>query len=198
MIRITDLPEQFTACRKCIFSSDSKSIFLFKRDLTVDIFRLLISDDAIDIDYETKIDFNKSLKGSISHLVLSNSGEYLVCADVCCNISAWRYNKQNWTHHINLPRYSISPVAIAIHKNSPKLVAAFSDGKIFEYDLEEMKFSCASTTFFVEDQVRYTIKNILLDPRNENVFIVHNDTHLFVLKKQNVSKAKMQSSFALE
>lgn len=182
-----DVPEHFTACRKCAFSSDSQSIYLAKTNLTVDVFRLLINEDAIDIDFESSIDLSKALKGPISHLILSDCGNYLVAADICCNITVWRQNKRIWSHHINLPKYHVSPVSIAIHKHSPKLVAAFADGKIFEYHLEEMKFLCATTTLFVENQDRFAIRNIAPDPKNENIFTAHNDTHLFVLKKQVVS-----------
>lgn len=185
--RIKDLPEQFKPSRKCIFSSDSQTIYLAKRDQTIDTFRLLISDDEVEIDYETTIDSSKWLKGAISHFVISDCNTYLVCTDVCCNVTVLQKSKQNWTHHINLPKYPLPPVAIAIHKNSPKLVATFADGKIFEYHLEEMKFLCATTNLFVSNQERFAIKNITLDPRNENVFIVHNDTYLFVLKKDLVS-----------
>lgn len=181
-----DLPEQFTVCRKAVFSSDSQTIYLAKTNQTVDVFRLLIGEDGIDIDFSDTIDLNKTLKGPISHMILSECGSYLVCADICCNITVWRQNKRIWSHHINLPKYHVSPVSIAIHKNSPKLIAAFADGKIFEYHLEEMKFLCATTTLFVENQDRLAIRNIAPDPKNENIFTVHNDTHLFVLKKQQV------------
>lgn len=187
MDRIKVLPEQCTASRHCLFSADSKRLFLFKRNATVDIFRILVQDDIVDMEFELSIDLSRSLKGPIGHIRLSHCGEYLVCSDVCCNIAVWRYSNESWSHHINLPKYSMSPVAIAIHKNAPKLVAAFSDGKIFEYHLEEMRFLCAATTFFVDNQERYAIKNITLDPRNENVFIAHNDTYMFVLKKEYVS-----------
>lgn len=150
------------------------------------MFKVLVTDDTVDIDYEQTIEVNKLMKGPINHIVLSDCSKYLVCADNYCNISVWRRNKHIWSHHINLPKYPISPVAIAIHKNSPKLVTAFSDAKIFEYDLEEMRFLCASSKHFVENQDRHAIKNIALDPRNENIIIAHNDTHMFVLKKYMV------------
>lgn len=184
--RIKDLPDQFTACQKVAFSSDSQTIHLAKSNLSVDVFRLLISEEAVDIDFESTFDLSKSLKGPIAHFILSNCGQYLVVADNFCNITVWRQNKRNWSHHINLPKYHVSAVSIAVHKHSPKLIAAFADGKIFEYHLEEMKFLCATTTLFVEDQDRFAIKNIAPDPKNENIFTVHNDTHLFVLKKQLV------------
>lgn len=197
MNRIKQLPEQFAASRHCLFSADSKRLFLFKRNSTVDIFRILVQDEIVDMEYEVSIDLGRSLKGPIGHIRLSHCGEYLVCSDVCCNIAVWRYSNENWSHHINLPKYSMSPVAIAIHKNSPKLVAAFSDGKIFEYHLEEMRFLCTASTFFVDNQDRYAIKNITLDPRNENVFIAHNDTFMFVLKKEYVSLCCLRSLCSL-
>lgn len=187
--RIKDLPGQFTACTKCLFSSNSQTIYLVKRNQTIDTFKVLVSDDTFDIDYEQTIEVNKMMKGPITHIVLSECGTYLVCADMHCNVSVWRQtNGRTWSHHINLPKYPISPVAIAIHKNSPKLVVAFADAKIFEYHLEEMQFLCAASTYFVPNQDRHAIKNITLDPRNEDIIIVHNDTHLLVLKKVMVTK----------
>lgn len=185
--RIKELPEQFKPCRKCTFSSDSLTIYLAKRNQTIDTFRLLISEDHVEVDYETTINSSKGLKGAILHMVISDCNKYLVCTDVCCNVTVLQKSSQNWKHHINLPKYPLPPVAIAIHKNTPKLVAAFADGKLFEYHLEEMKFLCATTNLFVNNQERFAIKNIALDPRNEDVFIVHNDTYLFVLKKDLVS-----------
>lgn len=193
--RMKDLPEQFTICHKAVFSSDSQSIFMAKTDLTVDVFRLLIGEDTIDIDFETSFDLSKVLKGPIMHFVLSDCGKYLVAADISCNITVWRQNKRNWIHHINLPRYHVSPVSLAIHKHAPKLVAAFADGKLFEYHLEEMKFLCSTTTHFVESHERYPIKNIVPDPKNEDVFVVHNDQDLFVLQKQKVSVLKIEDNF---
>lgn len=185
--RMKDPPEQFTVCQKAVFSSDSQSIFMAHTDLHVDVFRLLIGDDTIDIDFETSFDLSKVLKGPILHFELSDCGKYLVAADVSCNITVWRQNDRNWAHHINLPKYHVSPVSIAIHKRAPKLVAAFADGKLFEYHLEEMKFLCTTLTHFVESQERYAIKNIAPDPKNEDVFVVHNDKELFVLVKETVS-----------
>lgn len=185
---MADVPEQFTLCHKVAFSSDSQSIFMAKTDLTVDVFRLLIGEDTIDIDFETKFDLSKVLKGPIMHFIVSDCGKYVVATDVSCNITVWRQNKRDWMHHINLPKYHVSPVSIAIHKRTPKLIAAFSDGKLFEYHLEEMKFLCSTTTHFVDSHERYAIRTIAPDPKNEDIFVVHNDQDLFVLQKQMVSQ----------
>lgn len=160
-----------------------------KRNRQIDVFS--ISDN--EIFYLETINTEKSLKGPISHINISDCGKYLVCAGLCCNISVWKRNKVHWRHHLNLPKYPLAAVAIAIHKNSPKLVVAFSDSKLFEYHLEEMKFLCSTIKHFVANQETHVIQNIVLDPRNENIFILHNDAFLFVLKKNEVKKFKKKN-----
>lgn len=73
-----------------------------------------------------------AIKSTIVHLVVSNCGRYLVCAGTCCNIAVYKSSKKSgaWKHHINLPKYNLAPTAIALHHNSPLLVAAFSDSKV--------------------------------------------------------------------
>lgn len=187
LTRIEDLPDKFSECTKCLFSDDSKTIFLVKRDKSIDVFKVSPTDsEDIVIDYRETIRTEK-LTAPISHIVASHCGTYLVCADICCNITVWRRTKRSWVHHINLPKYLLSPTAIAIHPNAPKLVVAFSDSKLFEYHLEEMKFLCSTTKYFVENQKTHVIRNIILDSRNENIFILQNDTDLFVLKKLEVN-----------
>lgn len=186
--KLRDLPEQFTTAAKIEFSSDSKTVYLVKRNRTIDVFQVLVSDENDEeVHYRETIDAQKYLKAPISHIVVSNCGEFLVCAGLCCNISVWkRTKKDGWAHHINLPKYPLAPVAMAIHKNSPKLVVAFSDAKIFEYHLEEWRFLCSSSRQFVKNQDTHVIRNIVLDPRDEDVFILHNETFLFVVKKTKV------------
>lgn len=182
------LPEQFKAAAKIEFSADSKTIYLVKRTRSIDIFQVLATEDDEEIHYRETIDAHQFLKGGIIHFVVSNCGNLLVCAGLCCNISVWKRTKKGgWAHHINLPKYPLAPVAMAMHKNSPKLVVAFADAKIFEYHLEEWRFLCSSSRQFVKNQDTHVIRNIVLDPRDEDVFILQNETFLFSVKKTRVS-----------
>lgn len=181
------MPEQFKAAAQIQFSADSRIVYLVKRTRCVDAFQLKAAEDnggVNGINYRETIVAHTFLKAAISHIVVSNRGEYLVLAGICGNIAVWkRTRKSGWAHHINLPKYSLAPVAMAMHKNSPKLVMAFADGKIFEYHLEESRFLCASNRQLIINQDTHVIRNIALDPRNENVFILHNETFLFTVIK---------------
>lgn len=84
---------------------------------------------------------------------------------------------------MNLPRYTAATTAMAMHRESPRLVAVFADSKIFEYDLEDMCFTCTDKDYFVKESETHCVNSIVLDHRNPNIFILHNDTSLFVLEK---------------
>lgn len=187
LTKLRDLPEQFKATAKIEFSADSESVYLVKRDRSIDVFQILGTEDGEEVHYRETIDAQKYLKAAITHIVVSNCGDFLVCAGLCCNISVWKRTKKGgWAHHLNLPKYPLAPVAMAIHKNSPKLVVAFADAKIFEYHLEEFRFLCSSSRQFVKNQDTHVIRNIVLDPRDEDLFILHNETFLFTVKKTKV------------
>lgn len=183
LTRVDSLPDQFTPSTKCIFSPNSQSIYLVKNNRTIDIFQIS-NNGVLDINYVETIYADKYFKGAITHILLSNCGTYLVCAGTCGKIAAWKFTGKIWKHHINLPKYPIAPSAIAINKNSPKIVVSFPDSKIFEYHLEELKFLCSSNRVFVNNQEFYNTRGIILDPNNENVIILYNETQIISLKKK--------------
>lgn len=51
-----------------------------------------------------------------------------------------------------------------------------------------MKFTCSTNIKFVPNSDTHPVNNIVLDHRNENIIILHNDTFLFVLEKIKVMK----------
>lgn len=179
-----------SACHRCLFSPDSKSLFLVKSNRDIDVFSIPDIDTDDSVQYETTINTSEVLQDSVCQLKLSHCGKYLICAGLCCNIGVWKLNtqkkKSQWKHLLNLPKYKLPPTALAIHRNTPKLVAAFADSKVFEYDLSELKFTCSTNAHFVANQSTHIIRNIVLDPRNENIFILQNDSFMFVLQKQEV------------
>lgn len=148
--RVKDLPPQFSPALHALFSPNTDTLFLAKRDGSIDVFN--IADDG-EIDFSETIDTSKgkpsqktgstifyatfsirfiAIKSTIIHLVVSKCGRYLVCAGSCCNITVFKSSKKSgaWKHHINLPKYNLPPTAIALHQKSPLLVAAFSDSKV--------------------------------------------------------------------
>lgn len=181
--RIKYLPDQFSAATKVFFTSDSSRLFVAKSNRTIDIFSICPNSE---IDLKQTIDTTKFIKDTIHLMDISNCGTYFVVAGTCRTISVWIKNKSEselYSHHIKLPRYLASTTAIALHQNIPRVVVAFSDGKIFEYDLEEMCFTCTDKDFFNSHSGTHCIKGILLDSKNPNIYILYNEQKIFVVQK---------------
>lgn len=125
-----NLPQQLSACTKILFANDSNTIFLAKLNRQIDVFQ--INADTDEIDHKETIDLSKFIKDTVHLLILSKCMKYLICAAHCCTISVWKYNPSVlcWEHYQTLPKYIVPPTAIAIHTNTPKLVAAFPDMKV--------------------------------------------------------------------
>ncbi|XP_055913784.1 U3 small nucleolar RNA-associated protein 4 homolog [Eupeodes corollae] len=196
--RIKDLPQEFGACKNILFSHDSSTLFLSKINKSIEVFSILSNGD---IDHSQTIDASKYIKDTIHLVDVSNCGNYFVTAGTCRTIAVWIKKGKHYKHHLNLPRYTAATTAISIHQDSPRLVAVFSDSKIFEYDLEEMCFTCTDKDFFVKESETHCVNSIILDRRNPNIFVLHNDTTLFVLEKctsedvdSKITKKKKQTT----
>lgn len=119
---------------KTLFSADSKSLFLVKRHRDVDVFTIPPLDSSESIEFCETIQTSAIIEDTISQIEISQCGKYLVCAGLCGNIGVWKLHTQrkkaHWKHLLNLPKYKLPPTALAIHRNSPKLVATFADSKV--------------------------------------------------------------------
>ena len=146
------------------------------------------------MDFVETIDASKYIKDVIHLVQVSNSCKYLVAAGTCRTIAVWIKTPKQWKHHLNLPKYLVPTTAIALHPDAPRVVATFTDGKFFEYDLDEMRFTCSKDAReqLADNSREHCINNILYDSRNENVFILHNDTNLIVLHKMQNGKDEME------
>ncbi|XP_067613802.1 U3 small nucleolar RNA-associated protein 4 homolog [Eurosta solidaginis] len=192
LARIHGLPKQFTVASHLIFSSDSTRLFLVQPSTRqIHVFSI-VNDGSTDLDFVETIETSKHIKDIINHFIVSECGTYIVAAGTDRTIAVWSIFKgKHFKHHLNMPRYTAITTALAIEtKNTPRLVAAFSDGKIIEYDLEEMCFTCSEREYFVDNAETHCVTNILLDSRNSNNIILHNDAYLYVLEKVSVSKSE--------
>ncbi|XP_075161561.1 UTP4 small subunit processome component l(3)72Dn [Haematobia irritans] len=208
LIRVKDLPEQLTAASHVQFTADSMRLIVVNRESKqIIIFAVLVSpdDNVLDasisppLDFIECIDTSKHIKDSIKLFTVSVCGSYIAAASADRSIAVWSvYKGKHFKHLLNLPRYTAATTAVAIHAEQPRLVAAFADGKIFEYDLEEMCFTCSDLDRFVINSEHNSINNIVLDPRNPNIFVMQNDAKLFVLEKcksqEKIEDAVMENS----
>ncbi|KAJ6644304.1 U3 small nucleolar RNA-associated protein 4 like [Pseudolycoriella hygida] len=185
MANVKVVSSKFTPCAKVAFSSDSKTMFCVKNNGDVEVFSLTHNGE---IELKETISTNQFMKDTISLVCLSKCNKYLICADVCGIVAVWKCAKNRWAPYKNLPNRNYPPTAIAIHGN--RIVLAFPDYKIFEYDLETHEIVCSTADDFFDNippgfrsTTDKAINNIILDGKNENVVILHNDSFLFVLEK---------------
>ncbi|KAM7357029.1 UTP4 small subunit processome component l(3)72Dn [Cochliomyia hominivorax] len=207
LVRVKDLPEQFAPASHVTFIADSMRLIMVNRETKqILIFSILITptDDALNcstcpIDLVECIDTSKHIKDSIKLFTVSLCGSYMVAASADRTIAVWSvYQGKHFKHLLNLPRYTAATTALAIHAEQPRIVAAFANGKIFEYDMEEMCFTCSDIDRFVTSSEDFCITNIVLDPRNPNIFVMQNDAKMFVLEKckpqEQLEEAVMENS----
>ncbi|XP_017486394.1 PREDICTED: U3 small nucleolar RNA-associated protein 4 homolog [Rhagoletis zephyria] len=184
LARIKGLPEQFTIASHLTFTSDSRRLFLVQPNThQIHVFSV-VNNGSTDLDFVESIETSKHIKDVINLLAVSECGTYVVATGTDHTIGVWRiFQGKHYKHHLNMPRYSAITTALAIHAKEPRLVAAFSDGKIIEYDLEEMCFTCSEQEYFVDNAETHCVSNVLVDKRNPNHIILHNDAYLYVLEK---------------
>lgn len=132
--RLKNLPAQFEASARCLFSPDSQSLFLVKQNRDIDVFSLPSTDSADEVRMVETIETSVLIKDSLNQVEISHCGQYLVCSGLCGNIGVWKLQvhkkKSQWKHLLNLPKYKLAPTALAIHRNTPKIVVSFADSKV--------------------------------------------------------------------
>ncbi|KAG4075374.1 hypothetical protein HA402_003165 [Bradysia odoriphaga] len=179
--------DKFTACAKVLFSSDSKYMYCVKDSGDIEIFSLSYNDD---VDFKATVSTEGVIKDTISLVCLSKCGKYLVCVGTCGTTAVWTNKGNGWSYVKQISNANCAPTAIAMHSKTNRIVLAFADYKIFEYDLTTDTIVCASDAFLkdmltrsLKNSTDKAINNILLDEKNENVVILQNDSFLFVLEK---------------
>lgn len=72
------------------------------------------------------------LTDTITHLLISSCGKYLVAGDPKSNIIVWTFvqNKQQWKFHCKLPKYQLPPTTMAMHPSTSELVIVYCDSKV--------------------------------------------------------------------
>lgn len=174
LIRVKNIPNEFTNCSLMTFSQDSNTLVTLTGS-TCTLFDL--SSGMIENRQTIEIgDYHKDL---IHLLSISNCSKYLVFASLCNNVSIWCLKKGKYLYTNNLPKYSYPPTAIKIRANHPELVIAYADNRIFEYNLDEffIQFGLSLT------DSKFAIHDICLDPKNSDSIIFSHNNCIVVVKK---------------
>lgn len=120
-----------------------------------------------------------------------------MCAGLCNNISVWTLTKKTkqWEHYTILPKYKHPPTSIALRSNAMTIAAIFPDNKIFEYNLEELKFNYSSMI----ETTNKEILRITFDPRNDDIILLYTDSSIEILNKKDetITSKKSKNSDAI-
>ncbi|BFF99767.1 U3 small nucleolar RNA-associated protein 4 homolog [Drosophila madeirensis] len=179
-----DLPSQLTPASHILFTEQGMQLLLLDPSTNRLNFFELQQDR---VQFRSSLDLSAQLKGTISHLVESPSGGYLAAASTDNLIGVWQLqasgNRQAAKHLLNLPRHRAGTTALALHTGRPRLVAAYADGRLVEYDLEKRAFTCETAEYLIPDTKHFCINGITLDPLNPNIFLVHTEEFMYVLER---------------
>lgn len=155
-----------------------------------------------EVKFRYKVDMSEVIKAPIRHVQISPCGKHLAVASSDYLISVWQLldtESQEAEHLYNLPRYEVGITAMALHANIGRLVVAFANARIVEYDLLQRHYISESTKCFVRTASQYPNKGIILDERNPDVMIVYSDFTLYLLqsfspKQKNQRQRKLKKT----
>ncbi|XP_017043464.1 U3 small nucleolar RNA-associated protein 4 homolog [Drosophila ficusphila] len=178
--RLADnLPEELKPASHIIFTKQGRLALLHPQSNVLSWFSL--KEDRVIFQADT--DLSDHCKGTINHLVVSLDGDYIVAGTANKLISVWKLHGKKYKHLLNLPRHRAGTTALSLHEDHPRVVVAYANGQIVEYDLVNRNFTCETDEYLIPDTRHHCISGISLDPRNPNIFIVHTETNLYVLER---------------
>ncbi|XP_034483003.1 U3 small nucleolar RNA-associated protein 4 homolog [Drosophila innubila] len=177
--RLTEnLPAELEVASHISFSKSNQLFLIHAESRELRCFELKKN----QVNFLYSVYLSAELKSPISHVLVSPCGNYLVVATSNHLIAVWQLNGKESKHLLNLPRYKAGTTALAMHENSPRLVVAYANGRIVDYDLSARCFVCETGKHFVGSSRTHCIKGLLLDPQNPNIVIAYNEMHFYVLQ----------------
>ncbi|KAI8041699.1 U3 small nucleolar RNA-associated protein 4 homolog [Drosophila gunungcola] len=181
-----DLPEELKPASHIIFTKQGSLALLDPENNYLNWFNL----EEDQVIFQKTIDLSDHCKGIISHLVVSSCGDYIVAATSERTISVWRLHGKQYKHLLNLPRHRAGTTALSMHEDFPRVVVAYANGQLVEYDLVDRKFTCETDEYLIPDTKLHCISGISLDPMNPNIFMAHTENNIYVLERNQHLESK--------
>ncbi|KAH8300767.1 hypothetical protein KR059_006437 [Drosophila kikkawai] len=195
---VDNIPAELQPASHIVFTKQGKLALLHPHNNHLSWFTL--KEDRVI--FQSSIDLSDHCNGTISHLVVSSRGEYLVAGTSDHTVAVWKLHGNQYKHLLNLPRHRAATTALSMHEDHPQVVVAYANGRLVEYDLVKRGFTCETDEYLIPDTKHHCITGISLDPRNPNIFLVHTENNLYALERNQQaeqedyevnSKAKRQS-----
>lgn len=186
----TDIPA--TRIQKMLFSPNGKLFTAINNDgkeNTVTLYKV----DKKHLRHLGSFSTKKESITNIGLVCFSPDSKYLVCADCQSTIAVYEINEALTTESPKvcvLPKYNCPPTAIGVQKDTLNLVVVYADHKIIEYNILQKQYTQFSNYLQSRHPKQwlarpFPITNIIFDPRNENIIIMHDDSTVYVINKKN-------------
>lgn len=187
-------PAELKPAKFIHFTKQNQLFLIQSAQPQLDCFEL--EDYAVRFSYS--LDLGDHVKTNIRHAEISPCGKYLAVATSDFVIAVWQLQwdtecgKQP-EHLLNLPRYEVGITALALHANIGRLVVAYANGRVVDYDLHEKRFVCTSNRHLINSCREHPTKGIILDERNPNVILLYNAVSMYALESYEPKERKPQS-----
>ncbi|KAG8285601.1 U3 small nucleolar RNA-associated protein 4 [Homalodisca vitripennis] len=183
LTRVSGLSAECNAVHCAQFGPDSNLLVCATILSTLMVFELSV--DTGPNLVHTFSPHSDNLMTDIIHLItISPDNKYIVAADRKSNIVVWSSGK----HYCSLPKYQCAPTAMAIQPHTNHLVVVYCDHKIVEFALDKRKYTKFSRKLSGSHPKQwlarsFPVSNIVFDPSNSNVILMHDDSNICVIDK---------------
>ncbi|XP_050301623.1 U3 small nucleolar RNA-associated protein 4 homolog [Anthonomus grandis grandis] len=185
--KIDDLDDSNIPCVQAVFNNKTNQLIVALNSGTIVVYDMDNSDPFIS----QRIERNRAhFSDTITHLVVSNCGKYLVAADVRSNIVVYTFDADDgYSFLLKLPRCDIGVTALNFSLDSSCVLVAYADNKIQEYNIKMQRFTtlCDQLESSPSWKLRsHPIRNIAFDSRDKNLILVHDDSNIVVIRKNHI------------
>ncbi|KAJ8924814.1 hypothetical protein NQ315_000968 [Exocentrus adspersus] len=186
LLKVDDLENKSIPCLRAVFTPNNH-LQLITAPNTGGIVVYDIKYGRVSINQVLE---STDLSDTITFLLVSACGKYLIAGDPLSNIVIWSWKQDKWINYSKLPKYRHPPTAVAVHPNTCNVVVVYSDSKIVEYDVKKRALSPFSKRLQKKLPEHwkgrvYPVRNITFDPRMDNIIILHDDNSIIIIDKDN-------------
>ncbi|KAH8301933.1 hypothetical protein KR044_000964, partial [Drosophila immigrans] len=177
------LPAELEVANHIFFSQSSDQLFLVHAE-SRQLRCFQLASNGVEFVYS--VNLSAHVKAPIRLVHLSHCGKYFVVATSDHLVAVWQLNGKQSKHLLNLPRYKAGTTALTMQEGKPRLVVAYADAHIVDYDLLACRFICETSEHFVPNSATHCIKGLLLDPQKPQIVMAYNEAIFYVLRtKEN-------------
>lgn len=172
-----ELDFELPALRFLEFTPDSKKLFTSSTNGTIEVINLE------NLSHKSSINYHDDLNSNLTNFQISTCGKYMAVIGETGKIGVWHNEKgTKWKHMLNLPYHLHTPTAIGFRPKETRLVVAYSDLKLIEYDYKAMKLVLSLNLVDHKVTKKFPVNSIVFQPDHESLTILQTETSIISVK----------------